>query len=325
MSDITFYVLHGTDEYSRKAQIHALQGSMNDPSQLNTSIIQGSETSAQAVLNAVSAIPFLGDKRLVIVEDLLTQLSRTGKANQAELEILVDGLPKLPDFARLVFHESKDVSDKNPVLKLARNHERGFEKNFGVPQNLNKWIVSHAQKEYGITIQARAAAALESVIHQDLRIADGELAKLAAFVGYEREITEDDVAAMTAYVAEANIFEMVDAIGQGNGKQAIQLTQRLLEEGNDPLSLFGMIIRQFRLLLLTREYIMETGSTHGLDKAIGVARFIADKKLPAQVRHFDMEHLEAIYHKLADLDYEIKTGKIEAELALQLFITGVTN
>jgi len=325
MSIVTFYVLHGTDDYNRKKQIQALQESMNDPSQLNTAFLDGSDVTAQGVINMVTAIPFLSEKRLVIVENYLTRLSGKGKGNKAELDVLVEALPNLPEFARLVFHEEKDLSDKNAVVKLARNSPTGFEKKFGVPQNLSKWIMSHAKSTHGMKISARAADALKSVIQDDLRIADSEIAKLAAYVNYEREITEDDVEAMTPYVAEANIFEMVDAIGQGNGQKAMGLAQQLLtNKKNDPLYLFTMITRQFRLLLLTREYMNLNGHTRGLESVLKVPPFVAQKKLPAQVRHFDLPTLKNFYHKLVDLDYEIKTGQIDSTIALQLFITGVT-
>ena len=137
-------------------------------------------------------------------------------------------------------------------------------------------------------------------------------------------ITEADVALLTPYVAEANIFEMVDAIGRGDGKRAMSLAQKLLNEGNDPLSLLGMINRQFRLLILAREHMDTHHSVEDLSSALGLHQFVA-KKVGAQARQFkDIAQLEDIYRKLVQLDFRIKTGQTEDKLALQLFIAGVT-
>jgi DNA polymerase-3 subunit delta len=162
------------------------------------------------------------------------------------------------------------------------------------------------------------------VTNKDLRAVSSELDKLAAFVNYERPITEADVALLTTYVAEADIFQMVDAIGQGDGKTAMTLVQKLLRDKNDPLSLLGMINRQFRLLILAREHMDTHHSVANLASDLGLHEFVA-KKVAGQARQFkDIHQLEDIYRKLAELDFKIKTGQSEATMALQLFIAGVT-
>jgi DNA polymerase-3 subunit delta len=321
MTTPTFYVLHGEDEFSLKAQITAMQAAMNDPSQLNTSVLDGTQVSAQQVLNTASSFPFLSDKRLVIVEGMLSHL---GGRSSKELDVLVEGLPNLPDFARLVFHEDKTLPEKNLVLQLARSHPRGFEKTFAAPKNATQWIIQHAKQQHHLEIENRAAAALASVIGQNLRAADSELAKLAAYVDYARPIREADVATLTPYVAEANIFDMVDAIGQQDGKTAMTLLQKLLAEGAEPLSILGMINRQFHLLILAREHTDNGGGSSDMASVLGVHSFVA-QKVGQQARRFSLETLESIYRKLVDLDFRIKTGQVEADMALQLFIAGVTN
>lgn len=320
----TFYVLHGNDDYSLKDQIKTMQDAMNDPNQMNTTILNGADTSAQAALNTVSSYPFLSDKRLVIVEGLLTHLAKRGAGNKAEIDILLEGLPKLPDFARLVFAETDELSASNKVLKLAEEAPNGFAKNFATPSNPARWISQQAKKVHGVEIENEAANALASVINKDMRVADSELAKLAAYVDYSRPITIADVASLTAYVAEASIFDMVDAIAENNGKTAMQLTRDLMAEGSDPIAILAMINRQFRLLILAKEYQDEGNASGGMAKAIGVHPFVA-QKLGTQVRRFrEIGQLERIYKKLVELDFEIKTGKIPSDIALQLFITGVT-
>jgi DNA polymerase-3 subunit delta len=320
----TFYLLHGEDEFNRKAYLRALRDKMNDPNQLNTTVLDGSQVLVMAAINAARSMPFLSDKRLVIVEGLLGAMG-TSKAAKADLETLARELGELPDFARLVLHESKDIEDKHPICQLAKDHPRGFEKKFSIPKGdrLLDWIISQADKVYGVQIELEAAKALATVIQGDARVADSELAKLAAYVNYSRPITEKDVAAMTAYVEEANVFQMVDAIGLQNGREAIRLAQNLLVEGgNDPLQLFAMIQRQFRMLLLAKEHLDKGGAPHELGEVVGM-RFGAER-LQSQAKRFRLEFLEWAYHKLAEMDDNIKTGKMDSEVALHIFIAGVT-
>jgi DNA polymerase-3 subunit delta len=323
----TFYVFHGTDEFSCRAQLQAMRAQMGDPAtaELNTAVLDGKQASAADVLSAARAIPFLSDKRLVIVEEMLSWLTRkgAGASGKAELERLADGLTNLPDWARIVFVEYQKLSDRNPILNLARTEPGGYHKEFNPPRNPVQWIVTHAREQYGAEIERRAATALAAVIGEDLRAADSEIAKLSAYVNGARPIIEADVALLTPYVSEANVFEMVDAIGKRDGATASRLLHRLLDQ-NDPLQLFGMIIRQFRLLILAREYLNEGGSPREIGKAIGVHPFVGEK-LADQVKSFSLDQLETIYHFVLETDIGIKTGKVDSELALDLLIAGVSS
>jgi DNA polymerase III subunit delta len=323
----TFYVLHGPDNFSCRAQIHAMRAQMGDPSlaELNTSVIDGKNATAADVLSAAGAMPFLGDKRLVIVEGMLSWLARkgAGKAGKAQMDLLVEGLGQLPPHARVVFVESDTLTERHPVLKLAKTDPGGYHKLFDPPRDATRWIVNQAREEYQAEIEPRAAAALAALIEKDLRAADSELAKLAAYVDGERPINEADVALLTPYVAEADVFEMVDALGRRDGAAAARLLHRLLDN-DDPLRLFGMIVRQFRLLILAREYLNEGGVPGQMGAAIGVHPYVAEK-LTRQVRAFSLDQLEMIYHFLLETDIGIKTGKVDDVLALDLLVAGVAS
>ncbi|MBN1681777.1 MAG: DNA polymerase III subunit delta [Anaerolineae bacterium] len=321
----TFYVLHGTDEFSRRAQVDAMRAQMGDPAtaELNITVLDGKNASVADVLSAAYAMPFLSDKRLVLVYDMLKWLSRKGGGKVAKEQVteLVEALPQLPDFARVVFVETDLLSDRNPVLKLAKTAPGGFHKAYNPLNNPAQWITSRARDEYAAEIEPAAVAALASVVEKDLRKADNELAKLAAYVDGQRPIAEADVVLLTPYVPEANIFEMVDAIGRRDGVTASRLLHRLLEN-DEPLRLFAMIIRQFRLLILAREYLNDEGSPRQIAQAIGVHPFVGEK-LSQQARAFTLEQLEAIYHHLLETDLGIKTGKVDDIVALDLLIAGI--
>jgi len=323
----TFYVLHGTDEFSCRAQLHAMRSQMGDPSvaELNTLVLDGKAVSAADVLSAASALPFLSDRRLVIVEGMLTWLTRkgAGKSAKAEIDAMGQGLPDLPNTARVVFVEFETLSERNPILQLAKTDPGGFHKEFNPPRDPVTWISNHSAKEYGTDIDRQAALALAAVVGDDLRAADSELAKLAAYTAGQRAITEADVALLTPYVAEADVFVMVDALGKRDGATAARHLHRLLEDA-DPLQLFGMIIRQFRLLILTREHLNAGGTPGQISQAIGVHPYVGEK-LAAQVKAFSLDQLEQIYRFLLETDISIKTGKVDTVLALDLLIAGVSS
>lgn len=326
---ITFFILHGSDTLRVEEETAKLRAQMGDDpnADMNISEFDGEQVSVPEVLNAVTSFPFLAEKRLVIVKNLLTHITRkgageTGKQAVARLE---RDLPGLPEWARLVFVERDALAESHPIIKLARANQTGYEKAYNAPKDSTQWIIKRARDEYGAEIEPRAAQALASVTGEDLRRADNELIKLVSYVNEERPINEDDVAALTPYVAEANIFTMVDAIATGKGDVALALLHRLLEAdpADGSFGLYGMIVRQFRLLLLAKEHLALHGSRAGLKEALGLRSDYPANKAADQSRAFTLAQLEEIYRVLHDYDLQMKTGRIAPELALDLFIAGV--
>jgi DNA polymerase-3 subunit delta len=318
----TFYIFHGEDEFSIANQVTVMRQQMGD--KFNISEVDGTKASVLEVVSLVRVLPFLGDKRLVIVREMLSHLSRRGapKSAKEDLEFLVEALPNLPASARLVFWETKAISDKNPVIKIAQQSPAGYVKQFEAPRNVARWLEKAAQ-DYGVTIQPQAAIALANVVGKDLRTADGELLKLAAYVGEKGVITPQEVALLTAYVAEADIFAMADALGQRDGKTAMSHLNRLLDS-SQPLQLFSMIIRQFRLLILAREWLDNGGGVSELPKALNVHPFVA-QKIGAQARVFpSLSDIEIIYRYLLETDVAIKTGKVKDRLGLEILVAALS-
>jgi DNA polymerase-3 subunit delta len=90
-----------------------------------------------------------------------------------------------------------------------------------------------------------------------------------------------------------------------------------------PIPLFGMIIRQFRLLILAREVIDQGGRKTQIEKALKVHPFVAEK-VEKQVALFDMNQIKEIYHRLLNADENMKTGKMEPKLAIEMFVSDLS-
>ena len=324
----TFYILHGDDSISRDAALARMRKAMGEDGDLNRSEFDGTQTPVADVLAAVKSLPFLAEKRLVIVKGLIRHVTRkgAGQAGKAAADRLMHELPGLPTFARLVLVESDLLSEKNRLLKAARAMENGYIKGYRKPQNLANWIRQRAKEAYDAEISAAAASAIAALVSDDVLRADNELHKLVCYVDGEREISEADVALLTPYVPEANIFEMVDALAIGDGSRALELIHQSLQQnpGDAGFGLFGMIARQFRLLTMTRDHLDRGGGAGGqsIARAIGAHPFVAGK-LATQARRFSALQLDAILKRLQRYDQDMKTGRIEPRLALELLVTSL--
>ncbi|MEZ4669558.1 MAG: DNA polymerase III subunit delta [Anaerolineae bacterium] len=323
----TFFILHGDDDFTLEQEVSALRAKMGDGdnANLNTSEFEGADVSVAEVLSAVSSYPFLSDRRLVIVKGLISWITRkgAGETGKKAVEQLAEALPNLPEWARLVFIERQLLPDSNKIVKLANSLPNSFIKAARSPGDATSWITRRAREYYDAQIEPRAAAALALVTGNDLRRADNELLKLVSYVDGARAISEEDVTLLTPYVAEAKVFDMVDALAEGRANIALALLHRLLmEKDNDPFKVYGMIVRQFRLLLTAKEYLVTGGGPNQMADVLKMNPFVA-KKTAQQSRAFTLAQLEQVYRALLDYDIKMKTGRIEPGLALDMLIAGL--
>ncbi len=324
------YLLHGEDEYAIAQFVSEMETRLGDPvnAAMNITRLEGSDFNLNELLSIASAMPFLARRRLVILVEQLRRL-----ASPAARDGFTEQLQKVPPTTALVIVEHHTLTSEADrrrgkihwLEKWALGQgERVYLRNFPLPKGaMMVRRIQDQARQAGGQITPQAAELLSSLVDGDPRLADQEIQKLLAHVNYKRPVEPDDVELLTADLGQGDIFAMVDALGNQNGRVALSMLQRLLEQ-QDPISIFGMVVRQFRLLLLAREILDKGGNRGDVARRLRVPPFVADK-LVVQARHFTIPALEAIYHRLLGIDEAIKTGKVPGDLALDTLVAALTN
>jgi len=174
----------------------------------------------------------------------------------------------------------------------------------------------------GGQIKPDAARALAFLVDGDLRMVDQELQKLLAYVNGKRPISEEDVMTLTADANQGDIFTLVDALAMRDARNSMRMLHRLLEY-NDYFAIFGMITRQFRLLIQTREALDQGIPENAVASFLKINPYVAGKLLQ-QARRLTMSELENAYRRLLEVDKAVKTSQADDELALEIFVTTFT-
>lgn len=339
------YILRGDDQQAINTHVGTFFASLGegDMAEMNTSRLDGKTATLNDVRSAVLSLPFLTERRLVIVEDALQPYSGKGgqKAREAFIELL-ESLPPstalvliVPDIPKFSYYGGwgwETMKDTHWLIKWVKTAgKRALVIDCALPtgDKMPVWIQKKAA-DLGGAFTQQAAQLLRDYIGNDTRHAVQEITKLLTYVDFQRPVDVDDVALLTVRDQQSDIFAMVDAIGSRNGQKALELLQILFDE-SDFIYLFGMVIRQFRLLIQAREILdmqekglIQATTQQNLNKALGVADFVA-KKAFTQARNFDLPTLESIYHQLLDIDLGEKTGRMPGEVALELLITRLAN
>jgi DNA polymerase-3 subunit delta len=339
-----FYIFHGEDEFSRAQAVARLRGKLagGDPAMadLNTSTLDGSRVTLGELRHVCDSIPFMADRRLVIVHGLLSRLysaPRTAEeaapedtepaAKRAFLQDLAGYLPNLPPTTRLIFVENSALPASHPILKIAQqeeNRQRGFVRLFQQPRDrdLPNWIRKQVQARQG-TISHEAVTLLAALVGSDLRLLDQELEKLLLYAD-GRQITSEDVQALVSRARETNIFDLVDSVGRREAGRALRLLHRMLDEEAAPLYLLTMLARQIRILIQVSELRDEGLASKEIAGRLKMHPYVVEKGL-VQARNFTVAQLEAAYERLVETDWAIKTGQSEEVLALDMLVVALTD
>jgi DNA polymerase-3 subunit delta len=315
-------LLHGNDEYAIAGHIDKLCAGLGDPStaDMNIARLDGrTGLDFEAFNNAVNAVPFLAPRRVaVLMHPSAAFATAEGRKKLVEL------LEHVPPTTTLVLAETDELRRDHWLLKWAAAagpragvHAYSLPKRWEVP----RWIESEAKKQGG-KIEPAAAARLAEMVGEDTRIAAQELTKLLTYANYERPVTLPDVEKVSIVSAQGSVFELVDALGTGDGRKGQKVLHQLLEE-EDAFELWGMVLRQFRLLLQAREMLDEGAGAAGVQKELGLHEFVAGK-ICTQAQRFSLAALESIYHKLLEIDEGAKTGQVPLDLALDTLVVELT-
>jgi DNA polymerase-3 subunit delta len=308
------YLLHGEDEFSIAQfladQAIALGGaSMQD---LNVSRLDGRSLTLDGLRRAVGALPMFSARKIVVVEHVGKMAS-----SPASIEALLALLDRVPGTTQLMLVEYHPLKPGHWLVGWAnkvmdRVVARPFPK-----KNMDmmvRWIEEQVKKGGG-KFAPGSAEALFSLVGSDTRLAYQEIQKLITYAGLDRAVMPDDVLNLCGYLGQANIFALVDALGAQDGKRAQYQLHKLLKE-DDPRRIFGMIVRQFRLLLLAREILDTGGRLEEVLKELSLVRFVGEK-IVTQARRYSLSQLEIVYHRLLEWDEAIKSGLYEDEIMLE--------
>lgn len=323
------HVFFGADDYSIRQALNAIKKSIGDATALmtNTTVLEGKQVTVEQLHAACETVPFLAEKRLVIVEGLLERFeakAKTGKKKAArqpdqpeEYMVVAEAVRKLPPFTECVIIGG-EVNERNPLLRelAVFNKVRNFP--LLNKSQLSQWVEGRVAGAGG-SISPNASALLIKFVGNDLWAMASEADKLTQYAA-GRRIEEADVKAVVSDAQEASVFAMVDAVMESRLNTAQELLQQQFRDGAAPVQLLTMLARQLRIIFQVKEMRSRGVARAIIQTKLGLnAEFILNKAW-AQADKYSIERLREVFHKLLEADLAIKTGKLDGEIALEILV-----
>jgi len=322
------YILIGQDDFSIRQSLEEIKKGIGDQALLvtNTITLDGQQVTLDQLRTVCETVPFLAEKRLVIVNGLLERVESKSKSSrkkkiaqpanqQSEYRSLADCISRIPDSTVLVLIDGRIRSD-NPLFKelSAKAEVRSFP--LLSDAKLRQWIQKRVGEEGG-SISPQAVDSLARLVGANLWVMASEIDKLILFAS-GRRIEAEDVDMVVSYAQQSNVFVMVDAILEFKAGAAEQLLQQLLQRGAAPAYLLAMLVRQVQMMVQVKELKNQGKSKIEIQNKLGLVSEYALRKTLEQADRYSWEQLKNVYNKLLEADLAIKTGKYDSELALNI-------
>jgi len=323
------YILSGPDDYSLHQSLDEIKRGMGDNTMLsaNTTTLDGQQVSPEQLRSISETVPFLAEKRLVIIKGLLERFDPRERANRPkktsratdppdETKAFASGLSRIPESTIIVLIEDK-ISNSNPLYKEVAGG--AVVKTFPLLrwEKLKQWAEEQVRREGG-SLSPQAVDLLTRLVGSNLWMLSSEISKLVLFAS-GRRVEEEDVKSITSYAQQASVFAMVDAIIEFKVELAQQLLQQLLQKGEAPAYLFFMLSRQVGMIVRAGELRKQGTPNIEIQGKLGLTDFALRKTLE-QTSHYSLVRLKEVYQQLLATDLAIKTGKYDAEMALNIMV-----
>jgi DNA polymerase-3 subunit delta len=314
------YLLYGEERFLVDYYAQALAEANLDAGNalMNRDCFDGKAVPSQQIIDAANTLPFLSEKRVVYVRD--SQLFAAGRKNDSEA--LAEYLPQIPESTLLIFVE-KDVDKRNRLFKQVITTGRGTECTHPTPGELLKWV-QNVFRKMGKSISTQNGTHLLRTVSHHMVAVRAEAEKLAAHAGGRVEITEADIDAVCCPSMETRVFDLIGAVGNGQGSKALRLYHSMILMKESPLMVLTMLARQFRLILQCKAAFERKMAYAEIIQALSLRGFIVDECL-RQGKHFSVERLIRALEDCLDMDIRVKTGLMNPELGVEVLIACYAN
>lgn len=214
------YYICGEDDFQKEDAMKKLMAAAIEPEMrdFNTEMRRGSEFDAKSLDAALSALPMMADRRVVVIRD-------AGSLRKDARKVLDRYLAgPAPDVLVLIVEASgaktdRELAGTTTLLEFA----------FLSAGRIPRWISHHVTTELRMKITPDAVELLQSAVGTDLHQLVSELEKLASFSS-GGEITEEDVAAVVGVRRGETIADLLDEVALRNGVRALEILPRVLSQ-----------------------------------------------------------------------------------------------
>ena len=305
-------LLYGQESYFVEEGLKAIRNAVvrQEDRDFNLTQFHGRDFKANDVVEQARTFPVFADRRLVIIKNV-----HEASADQ------LDGLQSyiedpVPETVLLLTAEKIDARRKIYQVLKKTGTAIEFKK---IYENQLPTFVRDLANSLNVTLTGEGLKLFCKRVGTNLVEVQGELEKLVGYLGDRDLADENDVAAIVSDTRIESVFDLTDALGQGDISTALKLLDRLLSEGQAPLMVLAMMTRHFRQMWKIKELTAQKVPQNEFPKRVGVSPYFL-KGLLQQASRFSNQHYRQVFDQFLITDLALKSSGGDPKMYLEKLV-----
>ena len=302
------YLFEGPEEYIKQQALKALCAKLLPPGLEDMNMTDLTDPDADALIAAAETLPFMGEKRLVIVRECSLITAGRKAEDERKVEALTDYLGHISPSTCLVFYVKGKADGRKKLYTLIKKKNAIVDFSQMNDVECADWA-RKTMRRMGKQLDGENAGRLVFTVGRDAALLRQEMEKLASYLDDRDVVTAEDIDAVCTRSTECTVFQMVDAQVAGNTDRAFALLRDMVRAGEDRIGILAMLLRQYRILYHMRCLLDERTPPNAQAQLLGIPPFSVGRT-QQQARHFEVGRLREAYDYLMDYEYRIKQGRV---------------
>ena len=309
------YFLAGEEPFLLEDSLKRIEKVINTDD-LNREVFQATECSGNDILNSVETLPFLTDKRIVI-------LKMANKLKNDDFKIITKIIENPVDTSCfiIIFPEKikNSTSKRKDLIALCEKSDICY--CVDCKKLYEKDVKNFIQEEFNIRGKNIEPDVVQQIINDtglDLQNVSNEIEKISLYLGKDKKnITVEDFVKISGFTKEINIFMLTNSIEEKNLKYSLFIVEQMLKTGESAIGLLSTISGAIRKMLMAKSLMEEKNYTS--QDALNYVRVYSyfQYKYAANLSKYSLVHLKKCLKEILKTDIALKTGKTDDKSAIE--------
>ena len=221
----------------------------------------------------------------------------------------------------LIFTINGKVDSKKKIVKMIKEQYHFIEVGNLKTKELYD-LTDHLLKNKGYKADKNTIYYIINSCLNNYDLVYNEVEKIDLYYGKGCTLNQEEVSKIISKVMEDNNFKFIDAVMSRNIKDIFSIYDDLKVQKVEPIMLFSMISKEIRNTLLVKKMIKSFNKRDMMSTLDIKFDFQLDKYMNNSYQFSETE-MEGFLLQLCELDYKIKTGQLNKDRALQLFLLSI--
>lgn len=303
------YFIYGDDEYAIQKQINTIVAKID--ASYDEIKLDMDDNNIGDLIEELRTIPFLSEKKVIYVTN-------------------ISSIDDKSDYYEDFLNAINTFNDTNISIFLA---DSKLKSDSTIYKDLKKYAICYAFTNNGTSLDELLVEILKD---NDFQMANdakeellarvdnakaliSELDKLLMYKYDDKQITKNDVALLVSKNLDLNVFDLVTAVIEKNKKKAIEIYNDLQVANVSATYLLGLLLSKFQEIFDVK-VLIQGGYSQDLIASIFKVKSGRAYYMIKNANMLNMKLVKQKLEELTKLEYDIKSGRQEQTLGLELFI-----